>query len=283
MEWYPEYWKMAKPYNNHPGTISQWLEAPTDDRTMTLEEFKEIKPEIVIASYNDHVEPYNKLIKRFNPKAKLIHQRGNEWPVSNTVKNLLSSTSPFPTNANVVWYHQEFPLDIYKYVPPTQSKYIRSFVNILRTGSIFQQDWIDFQELEKLSKHKFESYGSLCRDGVVQGDEKIAKLMAESYFGVQLKHGGDGYGHTIHQWASIGRPLIYRGSQYNGKLAEKLLEHTVTGFDLDEMSYIDVVKYIKSLTPGSHREMCEAMNNKFKQIDFDKETNEIKKFMEELI
>lgn len=318
-EWFEEgYWKNAEVYNNHPDTVAQFLQirntVPTkmgprnvvkedkdthyvindffmDQKAITLDQFKEMDIDIVIASYFGNIAPYKDLIQKYKPNAKLVMQMGNEWPVPwDIVENLMASTGKVntPPNKNVIYYHQEFDLDTYKYEPPEEiqkKKHVRNFVHCMMEHEMHRQDWEDFQAIEKLlPRTKFESYGISCRDGIVQKQEDIAKMMRESFFGVHLKSKGDGYGHVIHSWAAMGRPLIFRKSQYKGKLAEPLLEHRVTGLDLDEMSYKDIANYIKSMSPGEHRQMCEAMYKKFTDnVNFDKEADSIKSFMENLI
>ena len=289
IDWYNKgYFLIAKPYNDDPVTINQYLEAPTTEKTMAYEEFLDTDIDVIMASYIHHVDPYDMLRRNQKPEAKLVHQMGNEWPVDfRIVKNLMASTEviPVPPGVNTVYYHQEFDTDIYSYKPPKSSKLITSFVNTLREDNIFAKDLQDFLSLESnLKDYEFKAYGSTSRDGTVQGDLKIAQLMKDSFFGVHLKSGGDGYGHVIHNWAAVGRPLIYRGSQYKNKLGGRLLEHMVTGLDLDEMNHLDMVQYINSMTAGTHRQMCEAMHKKFTDtVNFEQEANDIRDFLGRLI
>lgn len=312
-EWATEgYWMNAKIYGNHPDTIKQYLEIkhsiPTklgprnevidenenyytiqnpflNEKAITVAQFRKMKPNVVIASYYDNIEPFKRLAKEVG--AKFIVQMGNEWPVSwDSVDNVLASTGKFsvPPNKNVVFYHQEFDLSVfYKGVPDFNSNKIASFVHCLAEHDIFEKDWQDFQELEKLlPEYEFKSYGISNRDGII-GDG-VADKMRECKFGIHLKNKGDGFGHGIHSWFAIGRPIIFRGSQYKGKLAASLLIHEITGFDLDKVSLQEVAERIRKLTKDEYIAMCDNAFKTFKQVvNFDKEFINIKKFFENLL
>lgn len=289
-DWFQQnYWLLAEPYGNDPGTVSQYLAIrEKDPRAITLEQFKHMDIDVVVASYSPHIPVYADLIKKFKPKAKLIHQQGNEWNIDfSIVKNLLSSCKPYkiPKGVHAVWYHQEFPQEIYYYQSPSiMSVFMRSFVNTLGQQDMFHKDWEDFKDLELLlPNYVFESYGASTRDGVINDKETIADKMRESLFGIHLKTGGDGYGHTIHQWASVGRPLIYRSSQYKDRLAESLLVNTVTGFDLDHYPLGEVALMINKMSFDQYSRMCRAIHDEFQNsCDFDSEAEAIKTFLSNL-
>lgn len=315
-EWATEgYWMNARIYNNHPNTIKQYLEIrhaiPTklgprnevvdenedyytvknpflNERAITLEQFRKMKPDIVIASYYDNIEPFRRLAQEIG--AKFVMQMGNAWDVPwNLVDNVLASTAKFdvPNGKNVVFYHQEFDLEVFhKGEPDFKSNKIASFVHCLEEHDIFKKDWIDFQELEKLiPEYEFKSYGISNRDGTVIEQKDLADKMRESKFGIHLKSGGDGFGHGIHSWFAIGRPVIFRGSQYQGKLAGNLLKHGVTGFDLDKINLQEAAERIKNLTEDEYKTMCENVHRTFIEVvDFDREFEEqLKPFFANLI
>ena len=314
-EWFKEgFWKLAEPYQNNPATITQYLGIrdsyqpedgtrplneikkvdsyytikgdPYDQKAITLEQFKNMDIDIIIASYAPHIEPYHKLLK-FHPKAKLIHQQGNEWAVDFTkVKNLLASVMPYnvPSDVNAIFYHQEFSLDTYHYGEPHENKIIRSFVNTLSTQGLFEKDWVDFLELEiYLPEYKFESYGASTRDGVINDQKVIAEKMRESRWGVHLKNMGDGFGHVAHQWFAVGRPVIFRGSQYKDRLAGLLMKDMVTGIDLDKHSITETVNIIRNISNSEYSRMSLECYKAFNSnVDYDLEEQNIKEFLSKL-
>jgi len=321
-EWFKEgYWKLAEPYGNDPGTIAQFLRISDipyqpkdgsrplnvikeenkewylikglsdDEKAVTLEQFKEIKFDYIIASYFPHYQTFTELQQKYQPQAKVICQMGNNWLGMvdwRYVKNLLASIGPvaIPGGVNALFYHQEFDTNIFKNAPPYKGKAIRSFVNTLNTSPLFGNDWATFLRLEQaLPEFKFTSYGSMCRDGVITGDEEVAKAIHNSSFVFHLKTGGDGYGHIIHNAFACGRPPIVNKSQYTGCLAESLMIDNQTCIDLESGTEQDNIERIRQFSqPGKHNELCKNAYNKFKEIvNFDEEFKKIKQFLENLL
>lgn len=315
LEWAPEYFKIAVPYNNDVRTITQYLGirdevkkgmgkmneieeekkehyvlkgTPFNHKAVTLEQFKNMKFDIIIASIPAHLKPYTELIEKFQPQAKLIFQIGNHFNEVdyNLAKNIMASTSPVgvPKNVNTVFYHQEFDLKTFNYEPPVKTRAVRSFVHTLKTAGHFRKDWEDFLALEKaLPEFKFESWGASCREGCADGEIEVAKLMKTSKFIVNLKTNGDGFGHCLWNAGFSGRPLIVRKSQYKGKLGEVLMIDGQTCFDIDKRGIDGVVKSIKELDSEEYLKMCEKMYNTAKSnCDFDKEEEKIKTFLSNL-
>lgn len=297
MEWFPEYWKIAEPYGNDPATARQFLASQVIDETgkvpvyrpITFEEFKRTRFDVLIASYDRHIEPYRKLIQNYQPQAKLIQQVGNSWNIDwQIIHNALISTKPFdyPSSQNVLFYHQWFDTEVYSPTPPlTSGKILRSFVNTLQTASLFKKDWADFQQLEQsMSDYVFSSHGASCRDGIVKGDASIARLMKSSWFGIHFKEGGDGYGHVIHQWFAVGRPVLFKGSQYKDKLAGELLRDGITGFDIELHGIEGTASLLKSLTSVQYESLCQNVRQVFSQVvNFGKDTKRICEFLARLI
>ncbi|HHT9145255.1 MAG TPA: hypothetical protein ACFYD4_06170 [Candidatus Wunengus sp. YC61] len=315
-EWFTQgYWKLAEPYNNNSATVTQYLgirdvkydpyknlneikdardecyviqNEIKDQKAITLDQFKRMDIDIIIASYYPHIDPYRKLIANFKPNAKLIYQVGNEWPKDFVnVKNILASVLPFevPGGINAVFYHQEFDTNLFCYEDPLQTRIIRSFVNCLSSTDQFRKDWEDFIMLEKfLNDYTFESHGASCRNGTVREQQNIARKMKEAMWGIHLKTGGDGYGHVLHNWFASGRPVIYRSSQYEGKLGGLLLEDMVTGIDLDKHSLAETAIILRELSWLDYSNICRNVYARFKSIvDFDKEENNIRQFITNLL
>lgn len=296
MDWfYSQNWAIGNPYPEPKKTALQFLNGGHPDdgtaiihppRGITFQEFKEMPIDIVIASYYDHIPLYQKLIDTFHPNAKLIVHFGNEWIWGPSIKNLMSSTAPLnlPSSVNAVYYHQEFDTSLYSPSNLAREKKITSYVNALNLNGLFRQDWKDFLDLEDVigGEYDFYSYGGGCRNGSLD-ETSVADSMKKTQIVFHLKTGGDGYGFVIHQLAATGTPIIFRSSQYKGKLAEVFLEHEKTGFDLDKLPLVDLAKWLKS----SPKEECDAMGVEIRErftqnVDFNAEQLKIQKFLNDL-
>lgn len=319
-EWFKEgYWLIAAPYNNDPGTITQFLGIrdevyrPTDGsralneikergkgyyiikgikkdhNAVTLEQFKNISFDIIIASYLPHYQTFTELRDKYQPKAKVICQAGNNWLNSidwNITKNLMASCAPdsnVPTSVNKVFYHQEFSLDIYNYEAFQKTNIIRSFVNTFDISDLFKEDYLFWLELEKkMPEFKFESYGASNREGSILGDEKIAEFMRGS-IPLHLKKGGDGYGYCIHQYFAAGRAPIVKMQYYKNQLAGQLMEDKITCIAIDGLNVDEAVDKIRHFVNNEYEKMCLNAYNKFKSIvNFDSEEKMIREFLSTL-
>jgi hypothetical protein len=218
----------------------------TTHNAITLEAFKSMQFDYIIASIPEHIGIFQKLIQEFQPKAKLIIQIGNNWnPNIFRGLNVLGSVKPGNIqDANVVYYHQEFDTDIFKPSENKRNKTISSYINLLQEMSI---GWKDFTELENsLDEIKFNSYGGQCRDGNMTGAHELANSMNNDDLIFHVKDHGDGYGHIIYNAYACGRPTIIRSSRYNNQLAQELFNDR-SCIDLDKYSTDDAIKKIKEI------------------------------------
>ena len=308
-EWFLEdYWKLAEPYSGSLETVRQFLSIEangfssenlngineykdgiyyikdpihnTSYKAITLEKFREMDIDIVISSYQPHDITFAKLIKEYKPKAKHISQMGNIFQTTE-VNNVLCSTKayPIPAGKNVVFYHQEFDLNIFKPQSARPSNLITSFVNCLPKPELFDQ----YKSV--LSEFDFKSYGISCRDGTINTLEEIGDIMKNSMFGWHIKPDGDGFGHIIHNWYACGRPVITNFSDYQGKLAGELLTDGITALNLEGHTFDENVERIKYFSqPDQYLYMSVNARYRFEQtVDFDKEAQDIKSFLTRLI
>lgn len=299
------YWKLAEPYGNNPSTIKQFLstEIATWDpyvnlngnyvlndgiyfiydpirkshqKAITYETFMDMDIDFVISTYQPHDEPYQRLANAHKSHPKFIVQMGNIYQTTNA-RNVMCSTMPYsvPSDKNVVFYHQEFPLDVFSYKDPPQNKRITSFVMLLPDGGKY------YSQKAEMPDYTFKAFGMGAPDGVISGLDKIATEMQESMFGWHIKPQGDGFGHILHNWAACGRPIITCFSDYANKLGGKLLVDGKTAINIDGLQPKDIADRIRKLSePDIHLKMCVDMYNRFQQVcDFDKEFEQIKTFL----
>ncbi len=109
--------------------------------------------------------------------------------------------------------------------------------------------------------------------------------MSQSGWVWHIKPGGDGFGHVIHNWFACGRPVITNFSDYQDKLAGQLLQDGKTAINLEATGFEQSINRILYYSiPENHRQICKDAYQRFKEIvDFDKEENEIRKFLEKVI
>lgn len=303
-EWFTQgYFKVAEPYGNYPGTISQYLainnrpydpytnlngnlveqdgiykifspEGNFEHKAITFDTFKNMKFDYVLASHPLHGNWEDLL--QYQPHAKFIVQLGNENQTTEA-KNVLSSvwaSTPKP-HQNYCYYHQEFDLNEFKYEPPINHTLIRSFVHLQPEKEMF-----DIYK-SNLPEFQMEAYGM----GTVLGpSQNIYQQMKESAFGWHVKP-ADGYGHILHNWFSVGRPVIIKGSYYKGKTGGLLLEDGKTCIDLDQSTFGGNLNKIRYWSlPDNHIKMCQNAYDKFKEVcDFDKEAESIKSFLSNIL
>lgn len=310
LDWfYQGYWKLAEPYGNAIGTVNQFLsidqtgvpeELRLNDlvkdgedglyeiydthhkvvqKAITFNKFKDMDFDIIVSTYAPHDGPYRDLINNYHPKAKLIVQIGNEGQTTDEL-NVLCSTMCFnpSSNQNFVRYHQEFPLDVFKYeTPKTENKkYIRSFVIGLPEADLFSI------YAANLPEYCFEAYGASTH-GSVGSIQEMAKKISESQFGWHVKP-YDGFGHVVHNWFACGRPPIIKGNYYKNKMAEPLLIDKVTCIDVDKHEFSENLNLIRTFSlPENYITMCENAYKRFCEIvNYDSEFDLIKKFLENL-
>lgn len=252
---------------------------------LDLATFKTMKFDILIASIPQHIEPFKRLISLYQPQAKLILQVGNNWPVETyDVKNVMASAKipHHPNVPNYIEYHQNFDLSTYHYEPPRNTKKIYSFINCLNVIDIYRKDWELFLELERLlPEYEFRSFGGQTRDGAIRGAEAVAEKTREAEFIFHCKQFGDGFSYGMFTAAACGRPLITRFSDYEGKLAQPLI-------DIDGQSSIHVdgkpPEFIaQSIRMATSESMGKEIHRRFKEsVDYDREQKAIEVFLSNL-
>ena len=247
-------------------------------RAITLEKFKNMEFDIIIASMPEHLGRFRKLRDLYQPRAKVIFQIGNHGWQSISTENILASTTSLSTGSNHCLYHQEFDLSVFKYEPPKTSTAVYSHIHYMR-------------ELDLLARYKsslpswtFKTFGAGMEDcHHLTSDE--AQSYVDSGWTWHVKSGGDGYGYAPHRSYACGRPLIVRGNYYRGQLAEQLFQDGINCIDLDKHSFLDNITLLQHFShPEEHARLCENAYNRFREVvDFDAEEQTIRKFLERLV
>lgn len=316
MEWADEgYWLVHAPYEYSQDTARQYLDVKTDykpidgtvplntvitrspthyevqdlayqsiQKAITLEQFASMQFDYIIASIPAHYTSFTKLRDRYQPKAKVICQMGNMFNEihnlmrNGTVRNLLASTISFdvPSSVNAVFYHQEFDTNVFSYRETYETNTIRSFVNLLPRPETFHV----LQEL--LPEYRLESYGSGCPHGIIHVQDDLALKMQDTMFGYHDKPYCDGYGHIIHNWFAVGRPVIVNLHEYKNYMAGQLMIEDDNCIALDGVEPLSVVAdKIKAYSePQKYASMCASAYQSFKStVDFWQEQEYIEAFL----
>lgn len=265
---------------NHAEGIYMVLDpgAVSAHKACTFDYFVNNQFDYVIASIPQHIEPFKDLIAKYQPQAKLIVQVGNNWNMFiYEGLNVMASIAPQSTNANTIFYHQEFDTKIFKPAPALPSKKIYSYVNIIQNSGVGWNDWRQLQRLLDGKGYEFKAYGGQCPDGNKTGPVELAKSMREAQFVFHVKPGGDGFGHVIHNAYACGCPIITRPSHYKGQLAEQLLVPG-TFIDLDRYGPGEVKNIIVRLTYDERglRQMGKRAAARFTEVvNYEREAQDI--------
>lgn len=260
---------------------------------VTLEQARELRPDIVISTLAHNHEGFARFASesfaifglqlgnvRFSP----IDMAEDRWDLASF--GLVSSILPAPVAVPHVVYHQEFSLEDFHAAPvePHAPLRIASFVQCFpeneRTYSLFteaadlspQFDW-----------RVYGSYGSKPTDRFAAGNidhcHDIGAAMRSQDIAWHGKQWSDGFGHVIHNWFAVGRPIIGYESYYRDQLAGPLWQEGVTSFDITGKTAHEVGNLLSELQREPERivEMGANAARRFREIvNFDEEEQAIR-------
>jgi len=234
---------------------------------VTLQKAETMKWDFVLATVQENQYGFKRFAVEAN--AKYLYYVGNtrqgiDWSLDPWI--LDSTSSAKDPEARIVQISQEFDHErIFRYREPAFPDWcgITSFVNLLPQ---IPQSWEPFEQLNLLMPQRFRSFGHHCPGGFLTPVAAVAEEMAIAKWAYHDKPTGDGFGHVIHAWAAVGRPLIGHGRFYEGQRAEVFWQDGLTCIDLDKHSIEEVAEIIKSTDKKQHREMCVNIRNIFDEV-----------------
>lgn len=251
-------------------------------KAITLDKFRSMKFDILVASIPEHVGLFKTLIQQFQPDAKLIFQVGNPgWSASYARAGNVMCSIPHTNSCgarNIVFYHQELSPKLFFYEPPKTSSVVNSYVHYM-------------ERLDRLAQYraalpnmKFTTYGSGMEDHL-PGGKHVAQAMRDSGWTWHYKPIGDGFGHVIHATYACGRPTIIDTQPYRGQPAYSLLEDKVTCIDISKRTLRENVALINLYSePDKHALMCERARQRFDEVvNYNEEEKQIRAFLERLV
>lgn len=274
----------AKDYLEHPkaklkGDHYELVEREYPERPRKLVTWDQAQRgtwDFVVASVATHQRPFAALAREFG--ARFVHQVGNAMhPIDKAVPQITLASALVP-RATVV-YHQEFSRSLFAPTPPKAhagSPRVSSFMLRLDATS-GPYDWL------RRNVNWSDVGGHDPRNGhYVYPMARVAEQMIAADWIWHDKIMGDGYGHVIHNAASIGRPLIGHSSHYKGRLGEPLWRDLETCVDLDKHPTDRALRLVKAISadPAWLSEMSKEMIATFERVvDFDAEAQQIREVL----
>lgn len=231
---------------------------------VTLEKARSWTWDFILATVQENERGFHRFAQEVN--AKYLYHVGNarqgiDWSLDPIILNSTSSPTIRSISGRDVYIGQEFDhLTTFRYRKPQRLDRITSFMNLL---SKIPECLESFEGLRELLSFEFRMFGHECPDGFLKPVAAIAEEMARSGWAYHDKPTGDGFGHLIHNWAAVGRPLIGHGRYYQGQRAEIFWQDGLTCIDLDKHSISEAAEIIKSTSVSQHESMCEAIRDVF--------------------
>jgi glycosyltransferase involved in cell wall biosynthesis len=313
MEWFHEgYWNFERAWHGD-AVAKQYLEPwgsdlredgalahrfdPSHSRWQalaTLEEARGWKPDIVMASVAHNHEGLHRFAREVGAKFGIhlgnvrfsdIDMAEDRWDLADfgIVTSILPATPPKPH----VVVHQEFSLEDFRHEPPPDDGVftVSSFVNCFPENP---QAYAGFRSVTAFRPEYdwkvYGAYGGVPVDEFAAGNlnrcADVGDAMRASDVAWHTKQWSDGFGHVIHNWGAVGRPLIGHEWYYRSQLAGPLWEEGVTSFDITDKRPEDVVAILDRLyqDPDLRLRMGENLARRFREVvDFDEEEQAIRR------
>lgn len=288
-------------------------------RLVTLEEARDLRPEIVLSTLAHNHEGFHRFATevgatfglqignvRFSP-ADMAEDR---WDLA--AFGLVSGFMPAPPPKPHVVYHQEFDLTHFAYTPPWRGHALRGTrvgetvgrsvgePGPLRISSFVQcypeTEWAYGYFLgtaaaaPEFDWRVYGAYGSAPIDQYAAGNidvcADVAKAMQASDVAWHLKRWSDGYGHVYHNWVAVGRPLIGFRSYYETQIGGALWLEGVNAWDIENRTLEEVAALLRRFRDDEefHLRACEAAATRFRQVvNFDVEAEAIRRLVEQVL
>lgn len=292
MDWWDEwYWSFGRSTYNDDRLARQYLLAAQEPdseypdwpiRYVTLERARTMTWDYVVATLQDNQTGFAKFAREAG--AQLIYQVGNTGQqIAWDREPLVLSSSEMPLLGRGVVYHQEFDSDdLFAYREPTDRRMVRCFVHLLHE-TVCYPVWQEFRTYhsDALRYGHAPTFEDPSYVTNLKPTTAIAGVMADSGWGWHDKPHGDGFGHVLHNWAAIGRPLIGHASHYRGKMGEPFWQDGKTCIDLDRHSVAEAAEIVRTISVDEHAKMCRAIRATFDElVDYDAEALRIRELLE---
>jgi hypothetical protein len=203
---------------------------------------------------------------------------------------LVSGRMPIEPPKPHVVYHQEFALRPYKAPPRVDPLRVASFVQCYPESPTYIALTSLAPTLPEFDWRVYGAYGGAPLDGYAAGNigvcSEVSDAMQASDIAWHAKAWSDGYGHVIHQWFALGRPVFGIESYYREQMAGDLWIDGVTSIDIEHRTKDEVARELRRLRDDEdhHLRMCEAAYARFREVvSFDEEADRIKALMAQVL
>jgi hypothetical protein len=229
---------------------SEFPDRPTP--TVTLEQARSMDWGLVLATCDDNQEGFRRFADEHGAKYA-VHVGNTNQFIDHTLSPLIINASEMPGGISV---GEEFDSDgLFAYSEPVNSSVISSFVNCMpEICHDHERLATSFEAFEQALG--IDLYGISARN--LKPIDLVAERMRESGWGYHDKPQGDGYGHVLHYWAAIGRPLIGHGGHYSTKMGYIYWRDLETCIDLDKHDNETAIELVRQISadPDRHAQMC---------------------------
>jgi hypothetical protein len=248
-------------------------------RGVTLQQARAMPWAYVVATVQENQHGFDRFAREVG--AKSVYQVGNtNQQVDWSLDPLAIVTSEVPIRGRGVLVRQEFDSDTtfrFRELPDNPAV-IRSFVNCF--SSTYCHPLYE-QARALLPGFEITNHGIDGPDGNIEPTTKVAQLMASAGWGWHDKVQGDGFGHVIHDWAAIGRPLIGHASHYRGLMGEVFWEDEITAIDLDRHTLDEAMGLVREITGSPHHAgMSHAIRATFdREVDWERDAAKVRELL----
>jgi hypothetical protein len=312
VEWFDEgYWNHERKHHGD-AVAKQYLQPwPTDtdtrldlshgryQRLVTLELARSQSWDIVISSLAHNHEGFARFANEAgatfglqigNVRFAAADMAEDRWDLASF--GLVSGLMPVEPPKPHVVYHQEFSLvDFRPSRPPRLGLTVSSFVQCYPQDSGSYGYWL--RTAEQAPEHRwqvFGAYGTASPDGYAAGNldrcSAVGDAMRASDVAWHAKRWSDGYGHVLHDWISVGRPMLGFWDYYKDQLGGRLLVKGENFWDLGTMDVHEVTQLLRRFRDDEefHVRACDASAARFRQVvDFDEEEQHIRALLAQVL
>ena len=261
-------------------------------KLLTLGAARDLRPDIVISTLAHNHEGFARFASEVgatfglqlgNVRFSEIDMREDRWDLA--AFGLVSGYMPGAISKPHVVYHQEFSLADFAPAPPPRGERFRvaSFVQCYKESPTWGAWVTAATAAPELDWRVYGAYGGAPTDEWAAGNvdvcAHVAREMQASDVAWHAKAWSDGYGHVIHNWHAIGRPMFGFRRYYANQMAGALWLEGETCFDIEDRSRDEVLALLRRFRDDEdfHLRACERSAARFREVvDFDAEAEAIR-------